>query len=60
MLDGYWGDDPTVLQRQVEGGKLDYIVDFLAGVAMSIMQKQRARNNDWATLRDFLGMLTQY
>lgn len=55
---GYWGDDPTVLQRQVEGGKLDYItMDFLAEVTMSIMQKQRARNNDLGYARDFLGML---
>lgn len=55
---GYWGDDPTALQRQVEGGKLDYItMDFLAEVTMSIMQKQRSRNPELGYARDFLGML---
>ena len=28
---GYWGDDPSALERQVFGGKLDYItMVFLA------------------------------
>ena len=55
---GYWGDDPSALQRQVEGGNLDYItMDFLAEVTMSIMQKQRARNPELGYAKDFLGML---
>ena len=55
---GYWGDDPTALQRQVEGGNLDYItMDFLAEVTMSIMQKQRSRNPELDYAKDFLGML---
>jgi len=55
---GYWGDDPTALQRQVDGGNLDYIsMDFLAEITMSIMQKQRSHDPKLGYARDFLGML---
>jgi len=55
---GYWGDDPQALERQVFGGRLDYIsMDFLAEVTMSIMQKQRSRDPKLGYARDFLGML---
>ena len=55
---GYWGDDPEALQRQIEGGQVDYIsMDFLAEVTMSIMQKQRRRNSELGYATDFLTML---
>lgn len=55
---GYWGDDPTALERQVRGGNLDYItMDFLAEVTMSIMQKQKARDPQLGYARDFIHML---
>ena len=55
---GYWGDDPEALQRQIEGGQVDYIsMDFLAEVTMSIMQKQRRRNHELGYATDFLTML---
>ena len=55
---GYWGDDPSALERQVRGGKLDYItMDFLAEITMSIMQKQQARDPEAGYAKDFLGML---
>lgn len=55
---GYWGDDPTALMRQVEGGRLDYItMDFLAEITMSIMQKQRKRDPEAGYARDFIPML---
>lgn len=55
---GYWGDDPTALERQVNGGRLDYIsMDFLAEITMSIMQKQRSRDPNLGYARDFLPML---
>ena len=57
---GYWGDDPTALKRQVEGGHLDYIsMDFLAEITMSIMQKQRSHDSKLGYARDFLGMLEE-
>ncbi len=55
---GYWGDDPDALERQVFGGRLDYIsMDFLAEITMSIMQKQRAKNPSLGYARDFIPML---
>lgn len=55
---GYWGDDPTALKRQLEGGKLDYIcMDFLAEVSMSILQKQRAKDANLGYAKDLLSML---
>ncbi len=55
---GYWGDDPEALERQVNGGRLDYIsMDFLAEITMSIMQKQRARDPNLGYARDLLPML---
>lgn len=55
---GYWGDDPNALERQVFGGRLDYIsMDFLAEITMSILQKQRSGDPDAGYARDFLPML---
>ena len=42
---GFWGDLPDAPVRQVEGGPIDYLMlDYLAEVTMSIMQKQRSRD----------------
>ncbi len=55
---GYWGDDPTALERQVNGGVLDYItMDFLAEITMSIMQKQRSRDPKRGYAHDFIPMI---
>ncbi|MFY7930593.1 MAG: acyclic terpene utilization AtuA family protein [Oligoflexus sp.] len=55
---GYWGDDPNALERQVLGGRLDYIsMDFLAEITMSILQKQRSSDPELGYARDFLPML---
>lgn len=55
---GYWGDDPEALERQVNGGRLDYVsMDFLAEITMSIMQKQKSRDPEAGYARDFIGML---
>jgi len=55
---GYWGDDPSALERQVKGGQLDYIsIDFLAEITMSIMQKQRSRDASLGYARDFIPMV---
>jgi len=51
---GFWGDDLEAPVRQVEGGPLDYLMmDYLAEVTMSIMQKQRSRNPEAGFARDF-------
>lgn len=55
---GYWGDDLTVLRRQIEDGPIDYVtMDFLAEITMSIMQKQRARKPELGYARDFVDQM---
>ncbi len=42
---GFWGDWLEAPVRQVRDGPIDYLMmDYLAEVTMSIMQKQRSRN----------------
>jgi len=55
---GFWGDDPEAPVRQVEGGDIDYLMmDYLAEVTMSIMQKQRARDPSAGYARDFVPLM---
>jgi hypothetical protein len=55
---GFWGDDLEAPVRQVEGGPIDYLMlDYLAEVTMSIMQKQRARDADAGFARDFVPLM---
>ena len=55
---GFWGDDLEAPVRQVEGGDIDYLMlDYLAEVTMSIMQKQRSRNPRAGFARDFVPLM---
>lgn len=55
---GFWGDDLEAPVRQVERGPIDYLVmDYLAEVTMSIMQKQRARDPESGYARDFVPLM---
>ncbi len=55
---GFWGDDLEAPVRQVEGGPIDYLIlDYLAEVTMSIMQKQRSRNPSAGYARDFAPLI---
>lgn len=57
---GFWGDLPDAPVRQVEGGPIDYLMlDYLAEVTMSIMQKQKARDPTAGYARDFVPLMTQ-
>src|SRR5207253_592579 len=57
---GFWGDLPDAPVRQVEGGPIDYLMlDYLAEVTMSIMQKQRARDPLAGYARDFVPLVKQ-
>src|SRR2546430_4991295 len=55
---GFWGDLPDAPLRQVEGGPIDYLMlDYLAEVTMSIMQKQKARDPKAGYARDFVPLM---
>lgn len=55
---GFWGDLPDAPVRQVEGGPIDYLMlDYLAEVTMSIMQKQKARDPNAGYARDFIPLM---
>ena len=51
---GFWGDWLEAPVRQVQGGPIDYLMmDYLAEVTMSIMQKQKSRDPRMGYARDF-------
>jgi hypothetical protein len=53
---GFWGDDLDAPRRQVEGGPVDdLMLDYLAEVTMSILQKQKERDPTLGYARDFVG-----
>jgi len=55
---GFWGDLPNAPIHQVKRGEIDYLVmDYLAEVTMSIMQKQRMRNEKYGYARDFVDVI---
>ncbi|HEY0779562.1 MAG TPA: acyclic terpene utilization AtuA family protein [Gemmatirosa sp.] len=55
---GFWGDSLDAPRRQVEGGPVDYLMlDYLAEVTMSILQKQKERDPAMGYARDFLGAI---
>src|SRR3979411_1895031 len=57
---GFWGDLPDAPVRQVEGGPIDYLMlDYLAEVTMSIMQKQRSRYPSAGYAKDFVPLMKQ-
>ncbi|HUK61929.1 MAG TPA: acyclic terpene utilization AtuA family protein, partial [Dongiaceae bacterium] len=52
---GFWGDWLEAPFRQVTGGPIDYLVmDYLAEVTMSILQKQKARDGSLGYATDFI------
>jgi Acyclic terpene utilisation family protein AtuA len=52
---GFWGDWLEAPYRQVMGGPIDYLVmDYLAEVTMSILQKQKSRDPHLGYARDFI------
>lgn len=55
---GFWGDWLEAPVRQVEGGPIDYLMmDYLAEITMSIMQKQRARDPRMGYARDIVALM---
>ena len=57
---GFWGDLLDAPARQVEGGPIDYLMlDYLAEVTMSILQKQHSRDPNAGYARDFVPLMKQ-
>jgi hypothetical protein len=57
---GFWGDLLEAPVRQVKGGPIDYLMlDYLAEVTMSIMQKQKARDPRAGYARDFVTLMKE-
>lgn len=55
---GFWGDWQEAPRLQVEGGPIDYLMlDYLAEITMSIMQKQRDRDPGAGYARDFVPLV---
>ena len=54
---GFWGDLLTAPIDQVRRGPIDYLMlDYLAEVTMSILQKQRSRDPNAGYARDFVAL----
>ena len=57
---GFWGDWMEAPIQQVRGGPIDYLMmDYLAEVTMSIMQKQRSRDPALGYAKDFVPLMTR-
>ncbi len=55
---GFWGDRLSAPIDQVRRGPVDYLMlDYLAEVTMSIMQKQRMRDASQGYARDFVPLM---
>jgi hypothetical protein len=55
---GFWGDALDAPSRLVQGGPIDYLMlDYLAEVTMSILQKQKERDPNLGYARDFVGAI---
>ncbi|MCC7196198.1 MAG: DUF1446 domain-containing protein [Gemmatimonadaceae bacterium] len=55
---GMWGDAPDAPRRLVEDGPLDYLMlDYLAEVTMSVLQRQRAKDPSLGYARDVVAAI---
>ena len=55
---GFWGDWQEAPKLQVRRGPIDYLMlDYLAEITMSILQKQRERDPAFGYARDFVDLM---
>src|SRR5690606_5725019 len=57
---GFWGDQIDAPRQQIAGGPIDYLMlDYLAEVTMSILQKQRSRDPSAGYAHDFVPLIAE-
>ncbi len=57
---GFWGDRSDAVFDLIQGGPLNYVImDYLAEVTMSILQKQRMREPGLGYPQDFVPLIKQ-
>ncbi len=57
---GFWGDWQEAPKLQVRHGPIDYLMlDYLAEITMSILQKQRERDPEAGYARDFVPLVLE-
>src|SRR4028118_1105798 len=57
---GFWGDLLSAPVDQVRRDQIDYLMlDYLAEVTMSILQKQKSRDASAGYARDFVGLMRE-
>lgn len=57
---GFWGDQLEAPKQQIAGGQIDYLMlDYLAEVTMSILQKQRSRDPTAGYAKDFVALMAE-
>ena len=55
---GFWGDSVDAPYNLVKYGKIDYLtLDYLAEVTLSIMQRQKIKNQDKGYATDFIDLM---
>src|SRR5688572_9569746 len=55
---GFWGDRNDALLDLLRGGPLDYVImDYLAEITMSILQKQRLKDPSLGYAHDFVPLV---
>lgn len=57
---GFWGDWQEAPKLQVRRGAIDYLMlDYLAEITMSIMQKQKERDGEAGYAKDFVTLMAE-
>ena len=57
---GFWGDSITAPIEMIKYGKIDYLtLDYLAEVTISIMQRQKNKNENLGYATDFVNLVEE-
>ena len=57
---GFWGDSVDAPKALIEYGKIDYLtLDYLAEVTLSVMQRQKIKDNNKGYAADFIDLINE-